>query len=202
MSRSCRGALAGALVLAACAGAPLKDEPRHRDGSAGPALSPDKQGQVAGTAPDAAAPAPAAPDASTAPVPALSCVELERDAHPEQLVALEWQLQRRACPSSACVDFLRLDQGCQLWFQRNDLPTTLTLSATDCSAARAWASSERFVAALATGQDCFPGNAPEEAFSVTLTDQRQYDRKTFGCSALPIAAVRACLGTLVARLFP
>jgi hypothetical protein len=204
MSRSRRGAMVGALALAGCVRAPLGEEHNPgRDGSAGSAPSPDMVGQVAAIVPDpspaAADTAPAAPGASAVPPP--SCGELGADAHPDQLVALEWQWQRRACPSSACVDFLRIDQGCQLWFQRNDLPVTVTLSGTDCAAARGWATSERFLAALASGEDCVP-QAPQEAFDVTLTDSRQYRRKTFGCSALPIAAVRACLGALVARLFP
>jgi hypothetical protein len=147
----------------------------------------------------------------------VSCAALAAGGKPDLLKDFLWQYMVGALDSNSNnrpYDSVAIDSGCVLTYHQNDVPldagsayrTTLdrhvTMNATDCTAARSWATNARFISVLDTGDGCpyGPGN-PEDLFEITMTDGTPHRRKTYLCPEPTLDGVRACVSDLVARLF-
>jgi hypothetical protein len=200
-------------VLAACEGnTPLASSVVVRTGGGG-AEGADAAATLGGgpvnlapqkaVAPDAGADA-APPTTVTAPAEIPSCASLASGGAPDGLQDFMWQHQVAAGESSRAWDFVSIKDGCTLGYQHEDTPRTVTMAAGDCADARSWVTNARFLEVLRTSAGCSTddGKNATESFELTLEQDVLVARKTFLCPEPTIAAVRACLSPLVARLFP
>jgi hypothetical protein len=183
-----------------------------------PPASPSADASYAQSRPDATAPevpvtaTDAAAEVAPGEVAALiSCDELAAGGMPDRLSDFQWMIQTSF--NQAFYDTVTFDSTCKLSYQAftmgppNMPPGSTTRGAMmlsgDCAAARSWATNERFLQVLRTGDNCpyGPGN-PGDLFDLTLTGEGRVARKTYLCSEPTVEAVRVCLRALVARYFP
>jgi hypothetical protein len=130
----------------------------------------------------------------------VTCAELA-DGPRQALLQFHWEIQREACPGSACVDFHDLDRACTLTFQHRDAKRTAVATAADCDRLTRMVAGTRALAVLAAPPVCPADRGHDESFTVSVIGGMT-SAKTSQCAHPVLDALRRCVTEVYQRYFP